>query len=113
MHIRLDRFEHLGFHEHLAQVEPVERVLLHHAHNRRWKIGANVAQPARDVGCGTAQIALPVGIVQRIERAIHRQVCACERQADAIALVAAEQQPPAAAAFVGLLIVDCRLLIHI
>ena len=40
--------------EHLPQAQSLERVLLHDAHHRRWEIGTNIAQPARDVRRGTA-----------------------------------------------------------
>ena len=36
VHVRLDRLQHLRLQQHLAQVEPLQRVLLHHLHDRSW-----------------------------------------------------------------------------
>jgi len=100
MNVRLDRREHLGFEQHPAQIQTFERILLHHAHYRRRKIFADVAEPARDARRGASQTALAVGVVKRGERPIHRQIGASQVASRAVVLIAAQNQPPAAQAFV-------------
>ncbi len=48
MYVRLHLGQELRFEQELFQPEPFERVALHDAHDRRWKIRADVAQPAGD-----------------------------------------------------------------
>ena len=50
MYVRLDGFEHLRFEKHALEAEPVQGVLLHHAHYGRGEVCADVAEPAGDVG---------------------------------------------------------------
>ena len=49
MHVGVDLLQHLRLQQHLRQVQPLQRVLLHHAHRRRGEVGADVAEPARHV----------------------------------------------------------------
>jgi hypothetical protein len=61
VHVGLDRLEHLRLKQQLPQVQPVDRVPLHHLHHGGRKVGADVAQPAGDLRGGRAQPGRPPG----------------------------------------------------
>jgi hypothetical protein len=46
--VRLDGLEQLGLEQETVEVEPVDRVLLHDAHDRGREVLADVAEPAGD-----------------------------------------------------------------
>ena len=48
--VGFDGLEQLGFEEELAQIEPLDRVPLHHLNHRLREVGADVTQPARHRG---------------------------------------------------------------
>src|SRR5437764_1185419 len=54
------RRAHLGLQQHLAEVEPLERVLLQHADDRRGEELADIPQPARHVRRRAAEPAAAV-----------------------------------------------------
>ena len=50
MHIGMGAFQHFGLQQHLAQVQPLQRIVLHDLHHGAGEILADVAQPARHAG---------------------------------------------------------------
>ena len=96
VHVGLDGLQHLGLQQHLAQAEPLDGVALHHLHDLRREVRADVAQPAGDVRRGGAQAraALALAAVERAKRAVDPRVVA--PQPDPVpSASAAQHQPPA------------------
>jgi len=109
--VGLDGFQHLGLEEHSLEVEPLERVLLHNANDRRREVRSDVAQPSRNGRCRASETATPVrpgraghatttrSAVERLERAIHPCVRPAERRACGLLGIVAEHETPPACAF--------------
>lgn len=51
--------QHFWLQQHLVQVEPLQGILLHNAHDGAGEVVADIAQPASHVGGGAAQAAAP------------------------------------------------------
>src|SRR5712671_4060006 len=99
MHDRLDCLEHLLLEEHLLEAEAVERVLLHDAHDLRRKVLADVAEPARHGGRRSREVAASLGVVERLEGAVHRKLASLEAETDRLLRLCTEREPPPAKPF--------------
>ena len=110
VHVRLHALQHLRLQQHVAQVQTLQRVLLHHLHHRAREVLADVAQPARHARRGVAPPPAPViaqtavVVVERAQRLVHLRRVAVQRAA-AVLRLAAEHQPPAAQAIRVVLLV--------
>ncbi len=94
MHVGRDVVQHLGLQQQPVQAEPVDRVLLHDAHDARREVAAQLAEPAGDVRRAAAQPA-PAVAVDRVERAVHVALALVELHLRAVGRLAAEHEPPA------------------
>ena len=83
VNVGLHRLERLGLEQHLLKVQPLERVFLHHLHDRLGKVSANIAQPAIDVGTRASQPGRAVRVVECLEHLVHLRIVAhqTDRQA--------------------------------
>ncbi len=100
--VGLDRRHHLGLEQQALHAEPLDRVLLHHAHDRAGKILADVAKPPRRVRRRCAEPAgARAGVVERGHRAIHGESAPAQRHAETVGFVTAEQETPALETFFG------------
>src|SRR5579883_814899 len=63
--------------------------LLQHAYCGLWEVGANVAEPARVFGRGTAETCRAFRVVKRLKHAVHAHIALAQRQAASSATFAA------------------------
>ena len=110
VHVGLDRLQHLRLQQQPGQVEPLDRVGLHHLDDGGREVLPDVAEPAGHVGAPTRRARparaagpRPAGrrVVERGQRGVDPGVVAGQRARRCRRLVAAEHQPPAAQPLVG------------
>jgi hypothetical protein len=107
MEIRLDRRQQFGFEQQLPQVEPLDRVALHHLDDFAWEVAADVAEPAGDARCAAPEPARPPRpasagtalrgprhVVHRAERGVDPDVVTPQLDVGAVGIAATEHQPP-------------------
>ena len=102
--VRLHRRQHFRLEQQSLHAEPLDRVLLHHADDGAREVLTDVAQPSCGVRRGRAQAraALAGAVVERGHGSVHRQGPAGQREADAVGVMAAEQETPALEALFGI-----------
>ena len=106
VHVGLHGAEQLRLEQQCGQVQPLDRIPLHHLHHAGREVGADVAQPTGHLGRGGAEPGCsltgararwPTGLllVQRGQGGIHLGLLVAELDAESVGGGLAEQQPPA------------------
>ena len=109
--VGFDGTEHLRFEQQLAQLQPLDRVALHHLHHGGREVATDVAQPTRHCGSGLAEataapsttLATGLRVVHRGQRSVDARIVTVEPQGSdpgsasvVVGIgVAAEHHPPA------------------